>query len=81
MVNRTPTGKLVGTTEIAQLLGTSRQRASQLTKEPGFPAPLDVLAAGAIWDRRQVERYLAKRPPDRRRREARVLEGRSKSPR
>lgn len=78
--NRTPTGRLMGMHEIAEHIGRTRQRAQQITIEPGFPAPLDVIAAGPIWERGTVERYLAKRPADRRFREARIRERRSPSP-
>jgi predicted DNA-binding transcriptional regulator AlpA len=73
------TGRLVSTTEIAQLIGFSRQWAHQMTKERGFPAPVDVLAHGAVWWRDEVEEYLRHRPRDRRRLEARIAEGRSKA--
>ena len=39
------TGRLAGVTEIADLLGVSRARADQLSRQQGFPAPYDVLAA------------------------------------
>jgi hypothetical protein len=38
------TGKLVGVTEIAQLLAISRQRADQLTRTKGWPDPLERVA-------------------------------------
>jgi hypothetical protein len=46
--------KLVGVTEIAELLNISRQRADQLTRSKGWPdpvervAPLDVFTVGAM---------------------------------
>lgn len=48
---------LMGVTEIADLLGVSRQRVQQLAKTEGFPAPYDVLTMGAIWLRVDVERW------------------------
>lgn len=49
---------LVGTTEVADLLGVSRQRAHALAREhPGFPVPLVRLSSGPIWDRHAVERF------------------------
>lgn len=45
---------LVGTTEIATMLGVSRQRVSQLAKSPAFPKPLVTLAQGPIWDRTDI---------------------------
>lgn len=49
--------ELVGVTEIAELLGTSRQRASELARSSKFPAPLAELAAGPVWPRAVVARF------------------------
>lgn len=49
--------KLVGVTEIAELLGVSRQRADQLSHSPGFPEPIAELASGRIWLQAQVEKW------------------------
>ena len=46
---------LVGTAEIADMLGVSRQRVHQLVTRPDFPEPTAVLAAGMIWERSAVE--------------------------
>ena len=35
--------------EIAQLLGLSRQRVTQLSAKPDFPAPIATLSVGKIW--------------------------------
>ena len=48
---------LVGVTEIAEMLGISRQRAHQLTRAEGFPAPVAELSAGRIWNRDEVEEW------------------------
>lgn len=40
---------LAGIREVAELLGVSRQRASELQTRPGFPAPVAVLASGPVW--------------------------------
>ncbi len=49
---------LVGVTEIAAMLGVSRQRVHQLTKEdPDFPRPAAVLSAGGVWERKAVEEW------------------------
>ena len=53
--------RLAGITEIGQMLGVSRQRASQLVVSKGFPKPLGRVAAGPIWKRSDVERWAAKR--------------------
>lgn len=49
--------ELVGITEIADLLGTSRQRASELARSSRFPAPLADLAAGPVWPKAVVARF------------------------
>ena len=51
---------LVGNQEIAAMLGVSKQRASQIIREPGFPKPLDTLARGAVWRQADVERWIKK---------------------
>lgn len=48
---------LMGATEIAELLGVSRQRVQQLAKTDGFPAPYDVLTMGAVWLKVDVEKW------------------------
>lgn len=54
---------LVGISEIAQMLGVTRQRAVQLVADySDFPAPTASLAAGRIWRRRQVEAWMNKHP-------------------
>ena len=52
---------LMGTTEIARLLGVSRQRVDQLTAVPGFPEPIATIAAGRIWQREDIVRWNAAR--------------------
>lgn len=41
--------KWVGSAEIAEMFGISRQRVYQLTSRPDFPAPMVRLKAGAVW--------------------------------
>jgi hypothetical protein len=54
---------LVGITEIAGMLGVSRQRATQISGSySDFPAPEVVLAAGRVWKRAEVERWIRKHP-------------------
>lgn len=48
---------LMGTTEIAERLGVSRQRADQLSRTDGFPEPVAEIAAGRIWLREEVEQW------------------------
>jgi len=40
---------LVGVREVAELLGVSKQRASELARSKKFPAPLTTLASGPVW--------------------------------
>ena len=39
----------VGSAEIAEMFGVSRQRAYQLTSRPDFPKPMVKLKGGAVW--------------------------------
>jgi predicted DNA-binding transcriptional regulator AlpA len=48
---------LVGVAEIADLLGVSRTRVSQLANSPGFPEPAARLAAGPVWERAPIEQW------------------------
>lgn len=52
--------QLVGVAEVAELLGVSRQRASQLHRErrPGFPVPVVELASGPVWTRAGVVEFV-----------------------
>src|SRR5215218_9059546 len=60
------THHLVGVREIAEMLGVSRQRADQLSREyEDFPAPEVALYAGRVWLRSDVELWM-RRHPDRR---------------
>lgn len=47
----------MGLTEIAELLGVSRQRVHQLAQSDGFPEPTARLSAGLIWAREDVEEW------------------------
>lgn len=49
--------RLGGVTEVAQELGLSRQRVSQLRESPGFPLPIGEISAGPIWDLDVVSRW------------------------
>ena len=47
---------LVGTAEIAEMLGVSRQRVDAIARtHEDFPAPEAVLASGRIWLRVAIE--------------------------
>lgn len=53
--------RLAGLTEIAGLLGVSRQRVHQLHRAGRMPAPVAELAAGPIWDLEAIEPWAAAR--------------------
>lgn len=44
-----PPIEIIGITEIAELLGVSKQRVFQLMERDDFPAPFAKLACGSIW--------------------------------
>lgn len=48
---------LVGVAEIADMLGVTRTRVTQLAKTYGFPEPVARLAAGPVWQRRDIEEW------------------------
>ena len=52
---------LVGAREIAQMLGVSRQRVSQLTQRKDWPAPDAVLASGKVWKTEDIEAWVKAR--------------------
>ncbi len=55
--------------EIAAMLQVSRQRLDVLSKtDPNFPAPVGVPGGVRLWKRAEIERWIAERIPDRRRR-------------
>ena len=54
-------GEFVGTAEIGDLFGVSRQRVYQLTSSPDFPEPVARLKAGAIWRTADVVRWAEER--------------------
>jgi len=65
--------ELMGPAEIAQLLGVTQGRVSQLARDyDDFPAPVAELAIGRVWKRSDVEAWVARHPdrrPGRRRKE------------
>lgn len=51
---------LVGSGEVAAILGVTRQRVAQLAvDEPTFPQPEAVLSSGRIWTREAIQRWKA----------------------
>lgn len=50
--------EVLGVTEVAALLGISRQRVDQLSRsDPDFPEPLETLGRGRVWERRAVAKW------------------------
>lgn len=49
--------RLMGPAELAAYLGVSRQRAYQLAHRRDFPAPVQILRMGPVWDARKVEAW------------------------
>lgn len=57
------TSHLVGLSEIATMLGVSRQRAGQLVRDyDDFPPPVAELASGRIWETTAVEAWAKAHP-------------------
>lgn len=54
---------LLGATDVARLLGVSRQRVYQLAERTDFPRPVAVLARGRMWERGQIEAWARGRTP------------------
>ena len=57
-----PQPTLLGVSEIAALLGTTRNRAWQVTRKPDFPRPLAELAGGPVWALHMVARFIEEWP-------------------
>lgn len=55
--------QLVGTAEIAELLGISKTRVVQLAERDDFPTP-EQLACGRVWRRAQIERWARRHRPN-----------------
>ena len=55
--------ELAGLAEVAALCKVSKRTAQSYTARPDFPAPLDRLASGPVWRRRDVERWATKHLP------------------
>ncbi|MBO0808347.1 MAG: hypothetical protein J2P32_08615 [Actinobacteria bacterium] len=55
---RPDTPELLAATDVAALLGVSRQRVHQLHSDhPDFPAPYQQLGSGPIWTRPAIEHF------------------------
>lgn len=52
----------LGVSEIARMLGVSRQRVSELRARPDFPDPVAELAAGPVWKETHLLRFIEEWP-------------------
>jgi hypothetical protein len=59
-----PTGSLLGAADIADLLGVTRQRVTQLQKEPTFPRSFTGYGRVRFWRRAGIECWAAAHRPD-----------------
>lgn len=50
--------KLVGVAEVAEMLGVSKQRVSELGRQESFPRPIISLASGPIWAEPAVAQFI-----------------------
>lgn len=54
--------ELVGTHEIAEILGVTRQRAAKIAEQPGFPGPVITTKNGSLRVRAAVEAWAENTP-------------------
>jgi predicted DNA-binding transcriptional regulator AlpA len=61
MMNNTalPVDAILGTAEVASVLGVSKQRIHSLRQMPEFPEPVKILASTPIWDKAEIMSFLA----------------------
>jgi predicted DNA-binding transcriptional regulator AlpA len=57
--------RLYGPGELAALFGVSRSRVLQITRRPGFPAPVAKLIGTTIWDADEVDEWARHNRPRR----------------
>lgn len=55
--------ELMGTSEVAEFLGISRQRVLVLAQQPTFPRPLAVLKMGNVWRATDIRRWAKQTRP------------------
>lgn len=58
-----PVEDILGTSEVAEVLGVSKQRIHSLRQMAEFPEPFVQLASTPLWDRTEVIEFLAKWRP------------------
>lgn len=49
---------ILGTSEVAAVLGVSKQRIHALRKDKRFPTPFKSIASSPLWDKREVDAFL-----------------------
>jgi predicted DNA-binding transcriptional regulator AlpA len=54
---------ILGTSEVAEVLGVSKQRIHALRKMVQFPEPFKVLASTPLWNRSEIVAFLAEWRP------------------
>lgn len=54
--------ELAGASEVAALLGVSRQQVDRLATRDDFPLPVAVLKTGRIWRIRDIEKWIKANP-------------------
>jgi predicted DNA-binding transcriptional regulator AlpA len=54
-----PVEDILGTSEVAEVLGVSKQRIHSLRQMNEFPEPVVQLASTPLWDRKDVVSFLA----------------------
>ena len=72
--------ELMGTSEVAALLGLSRQRVLKIAERADFPRPLAVLKMGNVWRAADIRRWAQDRTTTPRLPNARQHPGREPAP-
>lgn len=57
IVPMTAEQEYVGCAEVAEILGVSKQRVSQLSRRPDFPSPFGAIRAAKFWRKADIEAY------------------------
>lgn len=54
--------QMMGVAEVAEHLGVSKQRVSELSRAQNFPRPIIALAAGPVWLASSIDAFVASWP-------------------
>ena len=54
---------ILGTSEVAKVLGVSKQRIHALRKNERFPKPFHSLASTPLWDKREINAFIVEWRP------------------